>query len=191
MDKQIKAEDKVNVSDSLNKRPGPVGVVSFYDENGKLIAKTHNMIVDAGIEMIMANILGDGTAFGFSSTESSIFTNYKDAKLKAIIFSYNNSSGGGAAVTTNSMTYSDVSSDTTATTIDLDNSNAIVSFANQSITITTNIRGSTISKFNSFYTTFEYTSDSTTKTELFSRGVVDPIFMKSNESVSMIYTIYF
>lgn len=187
-ERTIHAEDTVSLKDDVRasavpaRKDWPVGDIVFRDaKTGKVIRHTHNMIVDEGLRFLLwlvtNSITGDTTYLA-------------DSRLLSIVFAFDgsDSSNGLPPNTTKDMTYADIVSHSAEPyQFALTGSNLSVSLSALTLTITATISGNNIPKFNNFCIIYGKDSD----LHLFSRGVMDPMFLPGDYATQMVYTIHF
>ena len=174
--KQNKISDSISVNDNLGVTP--IGIVKLYDKSGKLILKTHNMVVKTGrlqlfnifLKTMCGNAKSDTEDYtgsmlvNFSYTGNGIKTT-PDLDINAL---KNGSEDGVSAVPI--IEYND---------------------ADLSATFKVNLSGNnSFKRFNQIYLTYAKDNDSSNPI-LFSRVAIDPVYIGSNGSYSLEYTLHF
>lgn len=97
---KITINDKINIRDSFESFK-PVGIITVYDKDGNVIARTHNMIVEEGRRMLMSLLFQYGTSIldttstgelqdssDFLVPSDSSYPMFKFAKLYSICYAW-------------------------------------------------------------------------------------------------------
>ena len=166
----------------------PAGIIKIYDKDGNLVVEKHNMIVKSGRTLIFNSFLHKI----FSSTELTamgikpLSDNQFDLKAN---FSYL----ANPIKTTESLTLDQIqvaegaSGDNNVIRKELDPEITIDADA-LSIKLTASFAGTeTFTKFNQIYLTYVDGNIS----NLFSRVALDPVYIGSDGTYTLTYTIYF
>ncbi len=180
----------------LNTRHGasPIGVVVIRDGAGNVIGETHNMVVLDGQRLLLQLLIGklaatankngiapptkvgsyDGTAIDDSASVS--------MKLG---FAYEQN----PQTTEESMDYASCGEITKIDDTDIEYSlDATGVCATFKAVLTAQDSGGEINRFNEIFLTYAAGSESS---YLFSRAIVDPVFLGAETSYSLEYTLYF
>ena len=166
----------------------PAGIIRIYDKDGNLVIEKHNMIVKSGRKLIFNSFLQKI----FSSTDlttngiAQLSDNQFDLKAN---FSYL----ANPIKTTESLTLDQIqvaegaSGDNNVIRKELD-PEITIDADSLSIKLTASFAGTeTFTKFNQIYLTYVDSSTST----LFSRVALDPVYIGSDGTYTLTYTIYF
>ena len=103
--KKLNVTDSVEVRDNVPAQPNPapaVGIITLYDNTGKVVRKVHNTIVKSGREFLFSRFLsasgidGTHTIANESSSEIALFANIHVSTAPRVVFSTENISDLGS-----------------------------------------------------------------------------------------------
>ena len=216
--KIIDLSDNIKVTDKVhnNANRAPItGVIRIYDKDGNLVKETHNMIVNGGRILLYGLFLRYGL-YGDVSDESKLtakfpqtnitglsnnqLTNPVIADFKCGTFGVHFGYTSETVKTVSSMNLDDVNEITSSTQdsyLDINDSSsgADVDFDVYELKVTfkSTIKGDTwFQKFNQIYLTYKLPAEGGEQQEyLFSRVVMDPVFLGEDGEYSIHYSLYF
>jgi hypothetical protein len=193
--KKLNVTDSVEVRDNVPAQPNPapaVGIITLYDNTGKVVRKVHNTIVKSGREFLFSRFLSasgiDGTNTIANESSSEIATSISSRsaeKFGKIYFIFE----ATPSMTTPDMTINDISvTDENKKSYNI--TSGSISKEDLKFSISQSVSASaSFMKFNEIYIT-TVSSDNNTET-LFSRALIDPLYIGEDTVYDLEYSFYF
>lgn len=188
---------KSKYADSRN-GVAPIGVIQIRDRDGNIIREAHNMVVIDGqrilLRLFLNNLIGEDNAMSVGSTDMK-FTDINTAASK-------NASGENASDLRLYLGY-EVNPEMTVESMGIDDMptgndvrHCIESYmvkynmdaSGVCVTLTAKLSGSDIHAFNEIWLACPTTEN---QELLFSRALIDPVFLGADANYSIAYTLYF